>query len=1032
MPTVESCSLSTVAANSAGAISKHPRRPSCPFDTTVNISSPTSSKKRFQRLRVRSLSRNRNSAKPKDESNSIVTQLANPALRRRNNSAGNIYAVDSYLTAMDRSGLSGSITRASRSTLELVQDLQRNTLKHLSKSWDSLGRMAEGRNCQIILLDGRKIEIFVQPKLAAGDLLDIVSSHYNLKEKEYFGLCYPDETNHYHWLHLERKVLEHEFFAAAPKKNKSIVLYFMVKFFVESITHLRDAVTVELFYLQAKALVLKGVIQTEQETAFELASYALQASYGDFIDVESTIDQLRKHQFLPSKIIKESASATFCDERILEFYRKWKGLPRGNAIVNYLTIIETLPTYGIHYYDVIDKNGENFILGISYKGISQYQLDDKKTAEKVFLWKDLGNLFFRDKKFSAEVLEARRVSVSRRTFAPGQLTVHVWFAATPSLAKAIWTMAISQHQFYLEKKKNQNAVDQRSPAEIAAELTNVTSLYSVSDTFRPRSGSVCSSYSYRIVRDGSLTSGFASDDSISQMSDIEKKEMFVTAKSKRDALCEVLAAKLLKLKEICIEEAQITGELPPETPLNPGEPVPQVRRRIGTAFELTSNRMESEALTGEEKDLADLELRYELQINITKAAEKLLNDAGAKTIRRQRKQAYRREHLKLKELEKALRDMRVTMDRDQLPFDVRDIQMSHSSSLSSGLGDSSSLQSFTRPPHSPALSLRSSTSRSSISIPEASSTPPSRSHSNSNFRPGTGYVPSAVYQTSTGYRHQQYPTMSPIAYAHTKPEMVHTSSLPNALTLEKKAAAAPIVRAEPKIINHQILVEGPVRIATSATLTASPAARATSWDRNRVRHVESTVRSPTLEPDLRYSTLDQRRRHRAREWQETTIDYHSRHPTTPAARLPANGPGSPPPVGYTAEITKPYELTDYYKYSNRMRQLIRTTPDGYDGKDCRSDIARSPNGTVLLAQNGPISASPIGNGYRISTASPSGGSSSSARSDRTMSPKLQTATAQLYVQSRPLQCLPALPRAARNEAQIAWNDEGVPKTPTIV
>ena len=49
--------------------------------------------------------------------------------------------------------------------------------------------------------------------------------------------------------------------------------------------------------------------------------------------------------------------------------------------------------------------------------------------------------------------------------------------------------------------------EQRTPAEIAAELTNSTGLYNISgDTasaIRARSGSVCSSYSYRIVRDGS-------------------------------------------------------------------------------------------------------------------------------------------------------------------------------------------------------------------------------------------------------------------------------------------------------------------------------------------------------------------------------------------------------------------------------------------------------------------------------------------------------------------------------------------------
>ena len=37
-------------------------------------------------------------------------------------------------------------------------------------------------------------QIIFQPKLLSGELLDIVSSHFSLKEKEYFGLSYKDDT----------------------------------------------------------------------------------------------------------------------------------------------------------------------------------------------------------------------------------------------------------------------------------------------------------------------------------------------------------------------------------------------------------------------------------------------------------------------------------------------------------------------------------------------------------------------------------------------------------------------------------------------------------------------------------------------------------------------------------------------------------------------------------------------------------------------------------------------------------------------
>jgi hypothetical protein len=50
------------------------------------------------------------------------------------------------------------------------------------------------RSCQIVLIDGRKLDFLIQPKLSSADLLDLVASHFYLKEKEYFGLAFIDST----------------------------------------------------------------------------------------------------------------------------------------------------------------------------------------------------------------------------------------------------------------------------------------------------------------------------------------------------------------------------------------------------------------------------------------------------------------------------------------------------------------------------------------------------------------------------------------------------------------------------------------------------------------------------------------------------------------------------------------------------------------------------------------------------------------------------------------------------------------------
>ncbi|XP_028850541.1 FERM domain-containing protein 4B isoform X2 [Denticeps clupeoides] len=502
-------------------------------------------------------------------------------------------------------------------------------------------QMTEGRLCQVHLLDNRNLELLVQPKLLSRELLDLVSSHFNLKEKEYFGLTYIDDTGQCKWLQLDRKVLDHDF----SKRSGPIALKFLVRFYIENIALLKDSTTVELFYLNAETAIYNGDIEVESENVFKLAAHALQEAKGDYTSDETTRADLKKLPTLPTKVLKEHPSLAYCEERVIEHYKPLKGLSRGQAIVQYLTLVESLPTYGVHYYEVKDKQGIPWWLGISYKGIGQYDLQDKVKPRKLFQWKQLENLYFREKKFAVEVNDPHRRAVTKRTFGQTGLVIHTWYASH-SLIKTIWVMAISQHQFYLERKQSKAKMSAaRSLGDVALDLTE-------NGASKTKPGNLGVKNQLIMASNGSLVSTGSAD---SEMNDEQKKEKISELKKKERDIQDVLTQKMMELKKICLREAELTGRLPKEYPLSTGEKAPQVRRRVGTSFKL-----DDLFPYNEDPYLRNLESRFALQQKIVEAAKKLAGEADiSKTVKKKRRRNCLDAMLKLQEIENEMNQYRM-------------------------------------------------------------------------------------------------------------------------------------------------------------------------------------------------------------------------------------------------------------------------------------------------------------------------------------------------------------------------------------
>lgn len=131
------------------------------------------------------------------------------------------------------------------------------------------------------------------------------------------------------------------------------------------------------------------------------------------------------------------------------------------------------------------------------------------------------------------------------------------------------------------------------------------------------------------------------------------------------ALQEALSVKLQELRKVCLQEAELTGQLPPECPLEPGERPQLVRRRPPAARAYPPphpNPAHHSLCPAEELALEALEREVSVQQQIAAAARRLalapdLNGEQRRRRRQVQVDALRRLH----ELEEQLRDFRARL-----------------------------------------------------------------------------------------------------------------------------------------------------------------------------------------------------------------------------------------------------------------------------------------------------------------------------------------------------------------------------------
>ncbi|GAB6030093.1 hypothetical protein CHUAL_005772 [Chamberlinius hualienensis] len=282
-----------------------------------------------------------------------------------------------------------------------------------------------------------ELEFEIEVKDTGQDLFDLVCRTIGLRETWYFGLQYQDTKGYFAWLKLDKKVVDQDL-----PKSKPVSFMFLVKFYPEIISEeLIQEITQHLFFLQVKQAIINMDIYCPAEASVLLASYALQAKYGDLDNTVWRPGMLSNDDLLPQKVIDQyQMTPDMWEDRIRVWYADHKGMLRDEAEMEYLKIAQDLDMYGINYFPISNKKDSELWLGVTALGLNIYDKSNKLTPKITFMWSEIRNLSFDDKKFIIKPMDKN---------APN----FMFFSKNLRINKFIFDLCIGNHELYMRRRK---------------------------------------------------------------------------------------------------------------------------------------------------------------------------------------------------------------------------------------------------------------------------------------------------------------------------------------------------------------------------------------------------------------------------------------------------------------------------------------------------------------------------------------------------------------------------------------------------
>ncbi|XP_020862737.1 merlin-like [Phascolarctos cinereus] len=305
---------------------------------------------------------------------------------------------------------------------------------------------------KVITMDA-EMEFSCEMKWKGKDLFDLVCRALGLRETWFFGLQYAVKGV-CAWLKMEKKVLEQEI----PKEDP-IKFWFLAKFYPEKVEEeLLQEITQHLFFLQVKKQILDEEIYCSPEVTVLLASYAVQAKYGDYDPNFHKPGFLAQDELLPKRVVKQyQMTVHMWEEKITAWYAEHRGIARDEAEMNYLKIAQDLAMYGVNYFSIEqNKSHTDLLLGVDAKGIHVYSVNNRFSPNKSFEWSAIRNISYSEKELTIKPLDKKA-------------EVFKFFSSQLKVNKLILQLCIGNHDLFMKRRRVDSIEIQQMKAQAKEE-----------------------------------------------------------------------------------------------------------------------------------------------------------------------------------------------------------------------------------------------------------------------------------------------------------------------------------------------------------------------------------------------------------------------------------------------------------------------------------------------------------------------------------------------------------------------------------